>query len=381
MSDAQLIFKIYKLSEELPKEWDALAGNNIFLSRLYLQALQDSAPKNMTCFFIEISRHEELVGIAICQFIDLSEISSFGERDHCIKKKIRTFVFRRFASKVLIIGNNMLTGQNTAAFKGNVAQAEIVSCLAASLGEISKGLPKKPHLIIWKDFAPSQKADFDKRQFKNYFKFVTQPNMVFNIRSSWHSADDYIADLIKKYRDQYKRARKKALGIDKRKLSLEDIRKYNTKIFELYMNVSRNAPFNTFYLSEHHFMTLKSTLKERFLFYGYFIDGDLIGFNTLIINGRNVYTYFLGYDEKYQKDKMLYLNMLYDMIGYSVNKKYKRIIFARTALEIKSSIGAEPVELIGYIKHNNPLINLFMPRLFGFFEPKLSWQERHPFKD
>jgi hypothetical protein len=31
--------------------------------------------------------------------------------------------------------------------------------------------------------------------------------------------------------------------------------------------------------------------------------------------------------------------MLYDMIAYSINKGFKEIIFARTALEIKSSVG------------------------------------------
>jgi hypothetical protein len=106
----------------------------------------------------------------------------------------------------------------------------------------------------------------------------------------------------------------------------------------------------------------------------------LIGFNTLIKNGTDIDTYFLGYDEKFQREKMLYLNMLYDMIGYSINKGYNRIIFARTALEIKSSVGAKPTMMYGLIKHSNPVINLFVSRAFSYFEPKMEWQERKPFK-
>jgi hypothetical protein len=41
------------------------------------------------------------------------------------------------------------------------------------------------------------------------------------------------------------------------------------------------------------------------------------------------------------KEKKCCIDMLYDMIAYSINKGYKKIIFARTALEI-SSVGANP---------------------------------------
>jgi hypothetical protein len=164
-------------------------------------------------------------------------------------------------------------------------------------------------------------------------------------------------------------------------MSLEEITTYNSRIYQLYMNVAKNAPFNTFYLTENHFVFLKKLLKDNFLFYGYFIGDELIGFNTLIKNGGDIDTYFLGYDGKYQREKMLYLNMLYDMIGYSINKGYKRIVFARTALEIKSSVGAKPFSMYGLIRHSNPLINLFVSKAFSYFEPKMEWKERNPFKN
>ena len=122
-------------------------------------------------------------------------------------------------------------------------------------------------------------------------------------------------------------------------------------------------------------------IKEKFLFYGYFLDEKLIGFNTLIKNGDTIETYFLGYDNVIQKEKMLYLNMLYDMIAYSINKGYNEIVFARTALEIKSSIGAEPVVMSGFIYHNNKLIDKYFDRIFPKLEPTLVWQQRHPFKE
>jgi hypothetical protein len=40
-------------------------------------------------------------------------MESFGNRDQCIKTTIQ-FSFKKFGSRVLVIGNNMLTGQNSA---------------------------------------------------------------------------------------------------------------------------------------------------------------------------------------------------------------------------------------------------------------------------
>ena len=204
--------------------------------------------------------------------------------------------------------------------------------------------------------------------------------MIFEIPDLWKSEQDYIDALSKKYRDQYKRARKKATGIEKRKMNLEEIIKEEETIYNLYFHVAKNAHFNTFFLNKNHFATLKKTLKDKFLFYGYFLEGKLIGFNTLIKNGTVMDTYFLGYDDSIQREKMLYLNMLYDMISYSINKGFKAVIFARTALEIKSSVGAKPKEMFGFMKHSNPVINLSIAKVFCYLDPKITWQERNPFK-
>lgn len=376
-------FKIYDSVQNIPDEWDTLSVNNIFLSRDYLKVLEIAAPKNMSCHFIALFRNEEIIGICITQFLDLSQIPSFGVRDHCFRNTIRNFVFKRFGSKVLIIGNNMLTGQNGISFNEKAPRETIIRLLKEATNSLEQDLKKqgqKPHLTIFKDYSETEIKYFDILEFDSFYRFSTQPNMIFDIRDSWHIFDNYLTDINKKYRDQYKRASKKVSTITKQKMSLEDIHNHRERIHDLYMNVAQKAAFNTFYLGEKHFEIFKKNLKDKFLFYGYFDNNKLIGFNTLIKNGSDIDTYFLGYDDNCQKEKMLYLNMLYDMISYSINKKYSRIIFARTALEIKSSVGAKAVNMYGLIKHNNIFLNLLVSRTFSYFEPKIEWKVRNPFK-
>lgn len=375
---------IYTSVSQLPENWDSLAGGNIFLTKSYFEVLERSAPENMTCFFIGVFNNGNLVGIAISQFLNVGDVGSFGVRDNCFKTKIRNFVFKRYAAHVLILGNNMLTGPNTFRLHQSVSQKDGFIAFADALDSISKILAKKGlkvHLTTWKDFKSDNPKDTLIPQADSYYKFSTQPNMVLDIRSHWKHETDYVADLSKKYRDQYKRARKKNDRIEKRQLTLSEITSANETIYDLYLKVAQNAPFNTFWLAKNHFIVLKEKLGDDFLFYGYFLDRQLIGFDTLIKNGNSMDTYFLGYDENFQREKMLYLNMLYNMIAYSIKNGFRKVIFARTALEIKSSVGAKPVDLYGYIRHSNKFINKWMPKLFPYFEPEMNWNQRHPFKD
>ena len=375
-------FEIYNSVSLLPLEWNSLTTDNIFLTREYLEVLENSSPVNMICHFIAIFEEQKLIGIALTQFLFAEKLDSFGDRDQCFKTSVRNFAFKNFASHVLFVGNNMLTGQNAFAFDKNAKQSKAIKILHKAINQLKKDLKakgKKVHITSIKDFTATDIEPFQ-AEFKNNYTFSTQPNMIFEINENWKTEQDYIDALSKKYRDQYKRARKKSDGILKQKMTLSDIKKYEDIIYDLYFHVAKNAPFNTFFLARNHFSFFKEIMKDDFLLYGYFLDEKLVGFNTLIKNGDAMDTYFLGYDETVQREKMLYLNMLYDMIGYSVKKGFKKIIFARTALEIKSSVGAKPVKMYGLITHSNALINHNIGRFFNYLEPKTNWQERNPFK-
>ncbi len=378
-----LSIKIYSSVSEIPANWNDFAMENIFLRREYLEVLEKSAPSNMFCHFIGLFQEAELVGISLSQFLDLNQLESFGERDRCIKKLVRNTFLKNFCSHILIIGNNMLTGQNAYAFSDKIEKIQGLKALKTAsekLKTIFKNKGLKVHIITYKDFPEEELKSFNQVGFKDFFQFSTQPNMIFDIPNHWKSEKDYIDALSKKYRDQYKRARKKAEGIVKRKMCLKDIIKYEETIYYLYLHVAKNAHFNTFFLAKNHFRLFKEILQEKFLFYGYFLDDKLIGFNTIIKNGAVMDTYFLGYDDSIQREKMLYLNMLYDMVAYSINKGFKEIIFARTALEIKSSIGAKPQKMYGFAHHTNPVADLAFEKVFSYLEPKVVWKERNPFQ-
>lgn len=363
--------------------WDVVAQSNVFLQTPYLSVLERSAPVNMECFYIGIFENSELIGVSLAQYLDLNKLESFGERDKCFKTAIRNFIFKNFASHTLFLGNNMITGQNGYVFSKEIDFKHISEILLQSANEITLYFKKKGisiHLVSFKDFYDHCSVELKKYRFSNVYEFNTQPNMIFYLDEKWKSIDDYVAALSKKYRDQFKRARKKFDGIQVKNLSYEEVLQNEEQVYELYHYVAKNAPFNTFFLSKNHFSTLKGQCGNRFQIFGYFLNEELVGFYTLLLNDETLETYFLGYNEHIQKENMLYLNMLYNMTEFGIQNGFKRIIFGRTALEIKSSIGATPVQMSGFIFHNNKLINRFIGKIFRSLEPELHWQQRHPFK-
>ena len=375
--------QIYRHTDTLPVSWDLLANNNIFLSKNYLEALEKAAPTNMTCHFIGVFRGTELVAIALSQFLDLNAIDCYGNKNPIRHLSLKNYLFRKYSSKILMMGNNMLSGQNAFAVSATASIPDVLQCLSSAAARLKadfNGRGIDIHLITFKDFQSTEIEDFKIPAFKEDLRFSVQPNMVLALSNKWKTEQDYVNAMSKKYRTQFKRSRTKAMGIEKRELGLEEIKEQEDKLQELYLHVASNAPFNTFYLPKQHFSVLKEKLLSDFMLVGYFLDEQLIGFKTMIRNGEVLDTYFLGYDDSIQKEKMLYLNMLYDMTSHAIHNGFSKIIFGRTALEIKSSIGARPEEMVGLMKHSNKLISRFLPFFFNYLEPKTVWQERNPFQ-
>jgi hypothetical protein len=369
--------QFFTSTKDLPEKWENLAANNSFLSIPYLTFLSNASPVNFTNFYIGLYVEEELQGIGLAQLIDLRQVAHFGIRDSYLTKTLRSFLFKNFSGQLFIVGNNLMTGSHALTIQDHI-QPE--SALNVIQDFISKYFKKSIHLTIWKDLDPSKLNSFHSLTSNSFYKFSAQPNMVLELKQSWKSFDDYTLDLTKKYRDQLKRSRKKGERLVKKILDKNDLVFYQQQMFDLYMHVANHAPFNTFFLPKNHFIELKNQFGSQFRVCGYFLADELVAFNSIILTQDVVETYFLGYNETIQKEYMVYLNMLYDMLEMGIQDGFRKINFGRTAMEIKSSIGAQANWLTSYMQHRNPLINRFLSSFYHILEPKLVWKERHPFK-
>lgn len=373
------IFKKYKSSSEIPNNWNEVIGqHNIMLSKEYFVTLETSCPENMSCFYVGFFADNHLIGGALFQYLNFIEHKTFQKEEAFCN--VKNFVAKQFSKNVMILGNNMLTGQNGFYFDASkITIDQVIPLLDEAVQEMQRQ-EGNTSLIIYKDYQESFIKYFQGKNHQSFYKFSVQPNMILRLKENWLTFEDYLNAFSTKYRTRAKSAKKKITGIEKFEMNLQDIKVHQKEMNLLYQNVAENAPFNTFFLTENHFESMKESLEDNFKVFGYYLNKKLIGFYTLILNNKDIDTYFLGYDKELQKEKQIYLNMLLDMVEFGINEKLNRIIFGRTALEIKSTIGAQPVEIFGLIKHNNLLINQFMERIFTSLNPVVEWIQRKPFK-
>lgn len=383
-------FEIYQQVEDLPLTWaDLVQDRNVFISSPFLSALQSSPPAGMQNRYLLLREAGQTVGVVLLQLIEyrlketLKGLDSDDETQGWRQK-----LSYRFADilnfNLLVIGNLLLSGEHAFLFREEAITREkgvslILEALPKIKTELQQSEGQKLSGVLIKDLeSPLSPAERPGLMHQVTF----QPSMELSLQPHWKSSEDYLVDLQSKYRVRARRAFKKARDIQIREWDLNEIAEHQEELHQLYQAVADKATFNMLHLQPSYFNSLKEELGEHFRLFAYHDpSGELIGFCTLIRNGNAYDAHFLGINEQANREYQLYLNMLFNMLGKAIEQpEIDSIIFGRTALEIKSSIGALPQEMYCYIKHFNPVFNLIIGWLIRKYDPVEEWKPRHPFK-
>jgi len=204
--------------------------------------------------------------------------------------------------------------------------------------------------------------------------------LVLPIQSSWRRFEDYLEAMSSKYRVRARRAVKKMDGLTRRELSETMVELEEKSMYALYCEVASHAEFNAFELHPGYFTAMKQAFPQHFRVFGYYQNDELVGFCTTMRNGHSMEAHFLGFRSALNATHQLYLNMLYDMVKTAIESGASELVFARTAMEIKSSVGAAPQQLDCRLRHYHGLSNRLMPFFIRLLEPTAEWVQRHPFR-
>ena len=387
--DAEVKFRdftvhLFTSMEMAEAEWSANSPMDEYWQPDYHKALEGAAPGGLKPLYVTFWKGDEWAGLAYFQYkkIDLSEALKSGDRESATSAILRKLILSWLNMHTLVLGNMLLTGKYGCHFSPDIdleQRPELVLWLTEWVSNWLKGNKINIGPVLIKDFNFGQRFDFN--EVCCVTEFCVQPNMIFSVPEQWNDMEDYVEALKSKARIRYRRARNMIAGITSRNLSLEDIEHYQEKMFQLYKNIAQNAGFNLFILDKAYFAELKRRLGDDFVVKAYFdTENQLVGFFTVLKNYDHMDAHFLGYEIKYNKEHQLYLNMLFDMIGEGIEKKVRKIFMSRTAVEIKSSVGAQAVDTYCYLFHRNKIYNKLVPSLVKRLYKAEEWQPRSPFK-
>lgn len=319
---------------------------------------------------------------------------------------LRRLLLTPFSFKVLCLGQFLTTGpfcQDGLHRLSATKAAALLPAVAETLMSLRSGYVA----VLLKDLYPTRHPATEALRAQGHYLLPVDPSMTMELPGEWASSDDYLAGLSSKYRVRYRRARGKLEGISRRRLSVEEVIRYQDRLYELYQEVSQGADFNAIELQPEYFPwlaracrsqdKLQSLLsvyqgdypdhgtgisgKEVSCFHGYYNEEDvLIGFTSAIPNGKVYHAHFLGLEDHYKHSHHLYHNMLFDLLEDAIEGGFSTLDYGRTALEIKSSVGAEATDFSVLVKARHGWLN----RLIPIFTPAVytapAWTARNPFR-
>ncbi|MCX6294755.1 MAG: hypothetical protein NTX97_01600, partial [Bacteroidetes bacterium] len=377
------------------KDWNSIVGHGSeFLRIPFLNVLEDQHPENMRFHYSIIYDKKKPIAIAYFQVIDFSS-GSFGSNQdqnesdfYCIvadylKKHLTNHLIRhadRRNIRILVCGNACVSGEHGFTCTPEANKIEAIDALSDVIHHISskEKLRGQISAVLIKDFYSSSLSFTKEFEEYKYHDFLVEPNMVLTIQ--WNSFDEYMNAMSKKYRNRTKNIIKKGINIERRDFSVDDIKANSKQILQLYKNVHLKAKFRLATLPTSYFAEMKNALGDHFSFIGYYFENNLIGFRTTFILTSDIEAHFIGIDYSFNKDLDLYQNILCDYVKDSLLKRAKHLFLGRTASEIKSTFGAEALELTCYIRHRNPLSNRIIKPFVDYLKPS-EWVPRNPFKE
>ncbi|AEE53656.1 hypothetical protein [Haliscomenobacter hydrossis] len=364
--------------DQVSEHWQN--GPNLFLQSRYLQALEDAHTEGLEFRYLLAFKNGKAVGGINLQLLTVSaahSIRSLRQRELIgFWDRIKLLLANWGTYRFMIWGNMFLTGQYNQWW--DIAEKDLPALQTATLKVLNcLARQEKIQILMARDSFHHEEV----LENAGFHAIDFQPNMCMELPDAWKNSDDYLNAMSSKYRVRARRAFKKSEGIIFRELDLRQIELFSEDLYALHLSVVNQADFNMLWVGKDYFVQLKQQLGADFCLTACFEKERLLGFFTTIRNGKELDANFLGFDPEANREHQLYLSMLYKMVEQALQFRCNKICFARTALEIKSSVGAIAQKTFIYLKHTNPILNHILPTAVRFGEPKEHWTPRHPFRE
>ena len=365
------------------KEWKAIVPKSKGLMGIpYLKAIENSSNEDERTKYVLIYDKHKLVGAAIINIVIVSG-KDYGNRAPAVNTidKLKGTVKEKTKLKILICGHTHISGDHGFIYSPEISSEDAYHALADVIYQIrnAEKLRGEVHLQLIKDFYEDESIPSEQLKIFNYRKFKLDPNMFIPIRPEWKTFEDYMNTMKSKYRSRITAMFKQGSELERRSLSSEEIEQYFDKIQELYANVANKAKMKINHYDTTYFVELKRQMKDDFELVGYFLQDEMVGFRTNLFWGEHCEAHSVGVNYDFNTKYAVYQNLLADTVRRAFETNKKNIIFGRTAMEMKSSLGAVPVEMYCYMRHSATITNKAIKPVFNYIKTS-EWVERNPFK-
>jgi hypothetical protein len=355
----------------------------------YYQMLEQTQHDDMQFIYAVVSQGNSPIGLLYFQVVRFTgsnllayfpTIASVGIGGYI--QRVGVAIGRRLVNLVdvpmLITGNIFITGDMGMSYVIDLSLAQQSEYLSLAIAHIQQQQPDIRTVLLPGMYEPD--GDFDKVFLaKSYRRIYMEPDLNMTLPTDWSSFDDYVSALSSKYRVRVKKILQQCNNVVIKDMTIADVQSAAPKMYELYKQVADKAAFNIAKYKESNFLLQKQLTPDSYTILGFYIDEEMVGFMTMIIHPYKTEVHYCGIDYQRMGVIPIYQRMLYEVIRYAIDNKINKLHFGRTAPEVKSTIGAIPLPMYGYLRYKNNLVNYLMQLFTTRLKPRV-YVLRNPFK-
>lgn len=369
-------FSVYHTVKDLPLNWKQMVQNETVCKSIDI--IENAGIENICNYYVVMFADQQPVFLSYFQLLQVTPVH-FNISDMPMQQWGLNCALRIVKPTLLVSGNLF---RHDVLFFQPVGTHHTPQQIANYYMETVNYMVSYTNAsgIFLKDvdaqIAPFIQAD------NSYIAMQDDISMEMKIPDLWVNIQDYEQMLKHKYAQRYRKIKKSFEGITIRELTSADILQYRDEMLNLYLQVSRKQIVSMGVLNAQFFSALKEALNEHYIVCGYFLNGRLIAFSSAIIHDNEYDMNYIGFDYTVNHSYNLYFNILFHCVEMAIERRCKKLILGRTAIEAKAIAGCEPDYRYSYYKLRNVVVNWFYIRVAAYFQEQQgeSWKNRHPFK-
>lgn len=357
---AKWVWDSSELKENFWIQWDELvaasAEPSSFLDSRMMKSLLDAENRHVAA--ISWFQENALIGVAcvedtLAQSINLDKhIESNRFWFSAISKWIHGRS-GRFSFNVRVLGTSLGSGEHGYRWKAGVPEHKKAKWVTDTLFKAGGFEGRRaPKVSMIKD-APIYDDEQLQNKFPDWIPLEFDPEMIVHINPNWSSIVDYQAELSKKFRTKINRILTLSELFEIREFTCADLEIHVHSLIALYQEVFDRSGFRLGSLNADTLIQSKKNWGDGFVIKGYYLEGNLKGFQCAYVDDRDVEAFFVGFRPELIKSHAIYQRMLIEFIHLAILNKCERVNMGRTALEIKSTVGAMPRRLQCEVRFRN----------------------------
>lgn len=361
--------------------WSALPGATAYLDPRYFKAMSGHGKVQCRLGLLHDDGGQCIGGIQMQSVLSESRTPD----DHLdVSAGVQLFMRllqpggRPFRFRTLVAGQGLGTGEHTFRWADHIPAQDRVRFMEMAFEECAQAWG----IRVWmaKDFGPQLDADLAPHWSRKWQRATFDPLMVTPLDPSWTRLEDWMEALRTKARTKVRSIVNRNADVTLERITdTQRLGELGPELIALYEQVYGRASIVMGGLEATDFARLAQHWGEDFLLVTHHFEGRLVGFHCGIHlaeesgQGGTVEAYFVGFEPALNKECALYQRMLIEFIRWGISCGASRVVMGRTAMEIKSTLGALPVPMSTWVHVRLPLAM-----------PFIRWMVRrsppHPFK-